>query len=80
MEHIRRIDEIVHRASTIRLSVSELCDLAGVRRNTIGRWRKGQVSPNVSTLERDLSRLERALTRAEADVLRELSSRRNRAA
>ena len=80
MEHIRRIDDIVRRASTIRLSVSELCDLADVRRNTIGRWRKGQVSPNVSTLERDLSRLESALTRAENEVMRELSSRHSHAA
>jgi predicted transcriptional regulator len=55
------------RAKTVRVSISELCRLAGVHPTTFSRWKKSDLNPDpVEARMSSLNAIDRALSKLES--------------
>ena len=72
MQFLDRIDAIEKRAQAVNLSLWRLCRAAKVDSATIHRWRNGESSPMVRTLDKYVAALEREITKVETDMRQRL--------
>jgi len=75
MDYKAIIREMETRAGVIHLSLRAICLNAGVNYANVCRWRDTDMSPKLSTLDRDLGALERVLSARELEVWRSLAPR-----
>jgi len=65
MQYLDRIDAIDARAQAVNLSLWRVCRRAKVDYSRISRWRTGDSSPNVRTLEKYIGLLNAELDKIE---------------
>lgn len=73
MEHLERIQEIEDRARVVNVTMTALCERAGVSTNLLYRWRTARSSPTYRVFDRAMSALSLELDTIERGIFKRLA-------